>query len=79
MKKHSPSSGTWKVTKALQETPSTEESGMNEITMEEEYSHQHAENSGLEKGTANMSAGRSEKQWTINFDAKIWAANYIRK
>lgn len=37
------------VTKALQETPSTEESGMNEITMEEEYSHQHVDNSGLKK------------------------------
>lgn len=79
MKKHSPSSGTWKVTKALQETPSTEERGMNEITMEEEYSHQHVENSGCEKGTADMPAGRSEKQWMINFDAKIRAAHYIRK
>lgn len=36
------------VTKALPETPSTEESGMSDITMEE-YSHQHAENSGHEK------------------------------
>lgn len=40
----------WLVTKALQETTSTEESDMSDITMEE-YSHQHAENSGLEKDT----------------------------
>lgn len=38
----------WSVTKALQETPSTEESGMSDTTMEE-YSHQHAENSGPEE------------------------------
>lgn len=38
----------WSVTKALQETPSTEESDMSDITMEE-YSHQHAENSGPEE------------------------------
>lgn len=31
------------------------------------------------KRHANMSAGRSEKQGTINFDANIWAENYTRK
>lgn len=47
--------------KALQDTPSREESGTTEILREEEHSHQQAESSGHEKGTANTSAGRSEK------------------
>lgn len=38
------------VTAALTETPSREESVMSHIMMED-YSHQHAENSGLEKDT----------------------------
>lgn len=40
---------------------SREKSSMSEIMTEEEHSHQQADSSGHEKGTANTSAGRSEK------------------
>lgn len=49
------------VIEALQETPSGEKSGTNEILPEEEHSHQQAESSGHEEGIANTPAGRSEK------------------
>lgn len=70
----------WLLTEALQETPSPEKSGMSDIMMEE-YSLQPPACWEQWPWTrrANMAAGRSEKQWTINFDTKIQEANYIRK